>query len=88
MNEKYDIILNTKSLRNVVFSVGFGFVMGSKVVHMVDRATYRLFESVMRDMAKNGNKFAQKVCNKVGVEYKHTKGEKEVQNKAPIGFHA
>ena len=88
MSEKYEIILNTKNIRKISFAVGFGFVMGSKVAHIVDRAANRLLVSTMRDMAKDGNKFAQEVCNKTGLGYEVTKNENEIKGKTPIGFRA
>lgn len=81
--------MSTKDLRKAAFVVGFGFVMGKKFADTVDRVTDRLLESIMRDLAKNGNEFAQKVCAKADVEYDNSKNhENETKDKNTIGFHA
>lgn len=89
MNEKYDIILNTKNLRKVAFAVGFGFAMGKKVAGYAGAFIDGAITGTTQLLAKHGNSTAQDICDKVGVKYDkgHTKDENEVKNKTPIGFH-
>ena len=58
-----------KDLRKAAFAVGFGLYFGKEVARLVDRAFNRFVADICIQGAKDGNKFAQKVCDEANVNY-------------------
>lgn len=79
--------LNVKDIRKAAFAVGIGFTVGKECGEYISAVLGGILIGVTRGFAKHGNKFAQDVCDGIGIEYE-MKDDKEVSNKTEIGFHA
>ena len=59
----------TNDIRKAAFAVGFGFVVGKKFGILVNSAIDGTVRGVVKALASNGNKFAQKVLDEVNIKY-------------------
>lgn len=75
----------TKDLRKAAFAVGFGFYFGKEVARLVDIVFNNLAASICKQLAKDGNNFAQEVCKKANVNY--TEDQKKEESEIKMGFH-
>lgn len=73
-----------KDLRKAAFAVGFGFTMGKAVAGLAETVLNGAVLGVISLAAKHGNKIAQEVCEKGGIEIE---SEKEDETKIKMGFH-
>lgn len=87
MSDRYDIILNTKNLRKVAFTVGFGLTLGKMAGAIVSSALDGCTRGTVKLMASKGNKTAQSICKETGVEYNDKSQHEEEPEKVKMGFH-
>ena len=79
MSDRCDIILNTKNIRRVAFTVGFGLTLGKMTGDIVGSALDGFARGALKFMADIGNKTAQSICKEVGVKY----NDKSQHEKSP-----
>lgn len=87
MNERYDLILNMKNVRNVAFVAGFGFTCGKIVAGALSDVYTGTVRGMLKFFAKNGNKTAQRCCDEIKLtwEDKKTNRDQEIKDKV-VGF--
>jgi hypothetical protein len=87
MSDRCDIILNTKNLRRVAFTVGFGLTLGKMAGGVVDSALDGIARGTLKFMAGKGNETAQSICKEAGVKYNDESQHEEEPEKVKMGFH-
>ena len=65
-----------KDLRKAAFAVGFGLTLGKQAAGWLETVASTFFSRWMVDKAKNGDNWAQDICEKAGIIYKED-SEKE-----------
>lgn len=85
---KDDLIMDAKDLRKAAFAVGFGLTMGNFMAACVGSVLEGSAQAVVIRLAKNENKAAQDIRDKIVFKYKEQEVKKtEIRDKAPIGIH-
>lgn len=80
--------LSTKDLRKAAFAVGFGLYFGKAVGKIAETALNSAILGGFKSAAKNGNEFAQDICEKANVKYDKTGQEVEEKPETTVmGFH-
>lgn len=87
MSDRCDIILNTKNLRMVAFTVGFGLTLGKMTGDIVSSALDGFARGTLKFMAGKGNKTAQSICKEIGVKYNDKSQHEQEPQKVKMGFH-
>lgn len=87
MSDKYELVLNTKSIRKIAFAVGFGLTLGKMAGGVVDSALDGIARGTLKFMAGKGNETAQSICKEVGVKYDDKSQHEEEPEKVKMGFH-
>ena len=67
--DDFKITINAKDLRRAAFAVGFGLTVGKAVGDFVGALIGGVTSGTIQQMAKHGNKVAQKACEENGIEY-------------------
>ena len=68
-----------KDLRKAAFAVGFGLTLGKQAAGWLETVASTFFSRWMVDKAKNGDNWAQHICEKVGVIYKEDSEKESVE---------
>lgn len=68
MNE-FKIKISARDLRKAAFAVTFGLTVGKAVGDLVSAGISGIMIGVTKNMAKCGNKTAQKACEESGIDY-------------------
>lgn len=87
MSSRYGIILDTKNLRRVAFTVGFGLTLGKMTGDIVGSALDGFARGTLKFMANKGNETAQSICKEVGVKYNDKSQHEQEPEKVKMGFH-
>lgn len=87
MSDKYELVLNTKSIRKIAFAVGFGLTLGKMAGGVVDSALDGIARETLKFMAGKGNETAQSICKETGVKYNDKSQHEEEPEKVKMGFH-
>ena len=66
-----------KDLRKAAFAVGFGLTLGKHAAGWLETVASTFFGRWMVDKAKNGDSWAQHICENAGVNYKEDSEVKE-----------
>ena len=66
MSSRYGIILDTKNLRRVAFTVGFGLTLGKMTGDLVSSALDGFARGTLKIIAGKGNETAQSICKEAG----------------------
>lgn len=64
-----------KDVRKIAFQVGAGFTLGKLYVKCIEGVMIGVMNSVFKNSAKNGNKAAQDICNKLNIKYEEKTDE-------------
>lgn len=64
-----ELKFSAKDLRKAAFAVGFGLYFGKAVAKIVDQTVCGTIVELIKKSAKDGNEFAQKVCEENDVKY-------------------
>lgn len=80
-----ELTISAKELRKAAFAVGFGLYFGKEVAKFVDQTVCGTIGELIKKSAKDGNEFAQKVCEKNDVKY--TEESEEEKPEVKMGFH-
>lgn len=92
MDERYDLILNMKSIRKTAFVIGLGATVGVGVGKVINGTIGEVAKYILKTTAKRGNRQAQEQCKKLKIAWENNdvsiNNEQEIQNKIKIGFHA
>lgn len=76
--------LTIKDIRKVAFAVGLGITVGKGVGALVNAGIDGVIAGTFEALADHDVGFAQKVCEKVNVDYKKSSDDKS----NIVGFHA
>ena len=75
----YKFKFSKKDLRKAAFAVGFGLILGKHAAGWLETVASTFFGRWMVDKAKNGDNWAQHICEKVGVIYKEDSEKESVE---------
>ena len=76
---------NFKDLRKAAFAVGVGLTVGKYVGKCFTVGMEELTKAVVKQFAKNGNKYAQRACDEANIRYEED--SKENKSEVTMGFH-
>lgn len=68
-----------KDLRKAAFAVGFGLTLGKQAAGWLETVASTFFSRWMVDKAKNGDNWAQDICEKAGIIYKEDSEKESVE---------
>ena len=68
-----------KDLRKAAFAVGFGLTLGKHAAGWLEIVASTFFGRWMADKAKNGDSWAQHICENAGVNYKEDSEKESVE---------